>query len=185
MPATPPPPAVPPPTTNKTAGTANQNTPVYSLTAVRVIIRTGADNKEFPSGAGVSLWRKDRQGWDYTNYCCYKTPTLKTEMAVNSNTDLGLDKYAGNADKWNLATLQASGLELVVEYAPNLIFDAWKIENISLILEFKDRNGNLHPTLGNKTIAFSSAVGFLNSEYSSIKCTTDQNFNPLIASIEK
>ena len=39
----------PPPATNKSAGTDNQNTPVYALTSVRVKIRTGSDNKEFPS----------------------------------------------------------------------------------------------------------------------------------------
>ncbi len=160
-------------------------TPAYTLTSARVNIRTGIDNKEFLSDVSVSLWKKDRQGWNYSNDCYYKTPSLKNEMAVNSNTDLGLDKYAGNADKLNLTNLQTSGLDLIVTYQPNIFLDAWKIENITLILEFKDQNGNLHPTLGSKIISFSTAVGFLNAEYRVIKCKTDQNFNPLTASIEK
>jgi hypothetical protein len=183
VPKTSPPP--PPPSTNKGSNTGNQDIPVYTLTSARVYIRTGSDNKEFLSDVRVSLWKKGRLGWDYANDCYYITPSLKNEMAVNSNTDLGLDKYPGNSDKFKLTNLQASGLDLIVTYQPNIFLDAWKVENITLVLEFKDQNGNLHPTLGSKIISFSTAVGFLNAEYRVFKCKTDQNFNPLTASIEK
>ncbi len=49
----PPPPAPasapPPASTNKSTGTNNQPTLVYTLTAVKANIKTGADNKEYPS----------------------------------------------------------------------------------------------------------------------------------------
>jgi len=180
------PPTPPPAATNKTAAGTGQAAPVYTLTAVRVLIKTGTDNKEFLSEVGASLWKKDHSGWNYPNDCCYKIAALKNEMAVNSNTNLGLDKYpGGNADKLSLANLQANGVELLVQYIPNLLFDAWKIENITLVLEFRDQNGNLHPTLGSKTISFSNAIGFLNADFRTFKCRTDQYFNPLTASIEK
>jgi hypothetical protein len=179
--------ATPPPaaTTTKSAGTSSQATPVYSLTAVRATIRTGSDNKEFPSKVNVYVWKKGTPIGDYANNCLYYVSSLKNEMAVNSSTDIGLEKYQGNADKFSLANLQITGLEIRVSYDTNFFMDAWKVENIGLTFEFKDQNGNYHPTMGSKTISFSNAIGFLNSEYSYFKCITDQNFNPLTASIEK
>ena len=61
----------------------------------------------------------------------------------------------------------------------------WKIESVTLILEFKDQHGNLHPTMGNKTIVFSNAYGFLNNDYRDIECITDGNLAPLTAVIKK
>lgn len=175
----------PPPATNKSSNTVNQDIPVYSLTAVRVTIGTGSDNKEFPSTVGIYMWKKGTQLGDYQNNCVYYVTNLKNEMAINSRTDIGLEKYQGSPDKFSLTNLQTSGLELRLSYETNFFMDAWKVENISLTLEFKDQNGNYHPTMGSKTISFSNAIGFLNSEYSYFKCITDQNFNPLTASIEK
>ena len=184
-PPPPPAPAPPPPSTNKTSATGTQNTLVYTLTAIRVNIGTGSDNKEFPSKVGVSVWKKGTQLGDYLNNCLYYVNDLKNEMAVNSKTDIGLEKYEGSSDKFSLTNLQISGLEMRVSYDPNFFMDAWKVENISLTLEFKDQNGNYHPTMGRKTISFSNAIGFLNSEYTYFKCITDQDFNPLTASIQK
>ncbi|MBL7743465.1 MAG: hypothetical protein JNN00_08340 [Chitinophagaceae bacterium] len=158
---------------------------VYSLTSARVSIRTGNDNKEFPSGIYVDIWQKGHPGWYYQEYCLFNISNLKNEMAVNSTTDLGLEKYAGSADKFLLTTIQKNGLELNVSYNPNFFMDAWKIENITWTLEFRDQNGNLHPNMGNKIISFSNATGFLNNEYHRMRCTTDQNLNPLTAAIEK
>lgn len=174
-----------PPSNNKSSNTVNQDIPVYSLTAVRVNIGTGSDNKEFPSTVKIYVWKKGTQLGDYQNNCLYYVSNLKNEMAINSRTDIGLEKYQGSPDKFSLTNLQITGLELRLSYETNFFMDAWKVENISLMLEFKDQNGNYHPTMGSKTISFSNAIGFLNSEYSYFKCITDQNFNPLTASIEK
>ena len=62
--------------------------------------------------------------------------------------------------------------------------EARKIEGISITLEFRDQHGNLHPTLGQKTITFSNASGFLNGYFErKMICTTDWYFNPLTAQI--
>jgi hypothetical protein len=64
--------------------------------------------------------------------------------------------------------------------------DAWKIEGVTLTLEFRDQNGNPHPTLGQKVITFSNAQGFLNGYFErSMTCTTDGYFNPLTAQISQ
>jgi hypothetical protein len=173
----------PPSTTPAT--TQNQTTSVFTLSSVRVNIRTGNDNKEFPSGVYIELWVKGHQGADYNKDCLYKVSDLKNEMRINSNTELGLEKYGGAPGKFTLEALQSTGLSLSVGYVPNLFTDAWKIEGVTLTLEFKDQNGNLHPTLGTKSITFNNAYGFLNNEYHAMNCTTDQGFNPLTAAIEK
>lgn len=159
--------------------------PVYRLTAVRVNIKTGNDNKEFPSGLYIDLWQKGYPSANYPAYCLFKIHNWKNEMTINSSTDLGLEKYDGANEKFLLTTIQQKGLELKIGYIPNFFMDAWRIEGISCSLEFRDQNNNLHPTLGNKIIVFSNASGFLNNDYHTMKCLIDQNMNGLSASIEK
>jgi len=171
--------------TKTTATTTTPDPPVYSLTAAKVTIKTGSDNKEFPSGLYIQFWLKDHSWNTASSTLLFRIQDLRNEMAVNSTTELGLPKYAGTADKYLLSNIQKNGLELEVFYVANFFMDAWKIENISCTLEFRDQNGNLHPTLGSKTINFSNANGFLNNEYAYFRCTTDQNFNPLMAAIGK
>jgi hypothetical protein len=170
----------------KIAPPSQPPTPVYAMTAARVSIRTGSDNKEFPSGVYVEVWQKDHPGGaNYQAHCLYNIRDLKNEMAINSTTQLGLEKTNGPAEKFLLSTIQQYGLELNVSYLPNFFMDAWKIENITWTLEFRDQNGNPHPTLGNKVISFSNSTGFLNNEYHVMKCFIDQSLNPLVASIVK
>lgn len=166
----------PPPVTKENTGT--QTVPVYALTAVRVRIRTGNDNKEFPSQVHSTLMAKATpQNW--RNYIQIK---LSNEMKTNSDTEFGLELEGAPIP---LTTFQSAGLKLTVAYIPNFFADAWKIENITLILEFKDQNGNLHPSLGSKTIVFSSAYGFLNNEFRNIDCFTDGSFVPMTSVIRK
>ncbi len=177
VPVAPPP---PPPAANKSAGTSNQNTPVYSLTAVRVNIKTGSDNKEFPSKVYVTLMLKTNP-----NYYIYVQNNLNNEMRINSDTEFGLERHnEGTPERITLEALQTAGLILQIYYDPNLFTDAWKIESISMVLEFKDQNGNLHPSLGRKTVVFSNAYGFLNAGVHYMQCITDQSFTPLTATIK-
>ena len=168
----------PPPTTNKQQPATVEATPVYKLTGVRVRIRTGNDNKEFPSKVYVTLMAKATPA----NWRNYQQFNLTNEMKVNSETEFGLNLEGPPVP---LQTFQADGLKLTIQYEPNFFADAWKIENISLVLEFKDQDGNLHPSLGSKMITFSNAYGFLNSEYRNIDCFTDGNFTPMISVIRK
>ena len=76
--------------------------------------------------------------------------------------------------------MEKYGLSLRIIYKPNFFADAWKIENVSLKLEFRDVNGNLHPGLGQKTIQFSNAATFLdNYDKRILICTADKYFNAL------
>jgi hypothetical protein len=170
-----------PPPVEKTTATAGE-VPVYALTSVRVKIKTGNDNKEFPSQVFVTLKPRSSSKGDWSPF---GQVNLNNEMRINSDTEFGLERNAQLRGAAALDSFQTSGLVLEIHYLPNFFADAWKIENVSLVLEFKDQHGNLHPTLGNKTIVFSNAYGFLNNEYRKMECVTDKLFAPLTAAITK
>jgi hypothetical protein len=174
----------PPPPTNKTIGTATgtQTTPVYNLTAVKANIRTGADNKEYPSNVRATLGVKN-SGMEYFYFV---QENLKNEMRSNSNTEFGLAIASGNFKPLTLDILQSRGFHFRINYLANFQLDAWKIEGVTVTLEFRDQNGNLHPTLGQKTITFTNANGFLNgyAGTTTMICDTDGYFNPLSAFIQ-
>jgi len=183
VPPAPPAPAPAPASTNKSTTTGTQNTLVYSLTAVKASIRTGNDNKEYPSNVWVSLGVRG-SGMEYA---FFTQENLKNEMKSNSNTEFGLEKkWTLSKNDISLDVLQTTGIRCRVWYHANFQLDAWKIEGVTVTLEFRDQNGNLHPTLGQKTITFSNANGFLNGYpgTTTMICTTDGYFNPLSASIE-
>jgi hypothetical protein len=153
-------------------------TPVYTLTNARVSIITGKDNKEFPSVVTTHLYQKGKG-------VLFGSPEIRNEMQVNSTFEFGLTKWTntGNIGSFLLTDLQQSGIKLCIFYHPNLFTDAWRIEGISVTLEFKDQNGNLHPALGKKTIVFNNANGFLNRWERYFECTADGSFNPVISLI--
>ncbi|MFN8253384.1 MAG: hypothetical protein U0V75_16060 [Ferruginibacter sp.] len=163
----------------KTTAPAPPPAPVYTLAAVKANIRTGADNKEYPSVVWAFLSSNSP-----TANCSFKQESLKNEMRSNSNTEFGLEKPVNNSI--TLDDLQKNGCRFTIWYFANFQFDAWKIEGVSITLEFRDQQGNLHPTLGQKTITFGNANGFLNG-YGETRmiCTTDGYFNPLTAQITK
>ncbi len=184
VPAPPPVAQAPPATTNKSTGVVAQNTPTYTLTAVRVNIRTGTDNKEYPSNVKATLGVNKSGGMEYAYFV---QENLKNEMRSNTNTEFGLEKYMNNTMKGiTLEALQASGIRLNINYKANFQLDAWKIEGIIVTLEFRDQSGNPHPTLAQKTINFSNANGFLNgyAGTTTMFCTSDGYFNPLSANIQ-
>ncbi len=179
VPPTPPPPA-PAPTTK--TGTDNQVVPVYTLSAVKVNIKTGPDNKEYPSEVRTTVGVRG-SGMEYAYFV---QENLKNEMRSNSNTEFGLEKRTVNGKDITLEYLQNAGIRLTINYRANFQLDAWKIEGVTVTLEFRDQNGNLHPTLAQKTITFSNANGFLNGYPGTtiMTCHTDGYFNPLSAFIQ-
>jgi hypothetical protein len=178
----PPPPPPPPVAANKAPVTGTQTTLVYSLTAVSAKIRTGNDNKEYPSNVRTTLGVRG-SGMEYAYFV---QNNLKNEMRSNTNTEFGLEKATGNFKDITLDVLQTAGCELRINYSANFQLDAWKIEGVSVTLEFRDQNGNLHPALSQKTITFTNANGFLNGYPGTtiMICHTDGYFNPLSAFIE-
>ena len=164
--------------------------PVYKLTSAKVIIQTGSDNKEFPSTITISLRTLN------TKQGLYLLPGngLTNEFKVNSSTELGLVQNSGPTaeardniqQSLTLDNIQQSGgLNLRIYYGPNFFMDAWKIEGVKLLVEFRDQQGNLHPVYGNKTITFNTASGFLNNTYKTMECLTDRQFNPTTSPISE
>lgn len=157
--------------------------PVYTLTAVKVTLQTGNDNKEFPAMLGLTLFQRS------TNKGIYGLPGngIKNELPVNSTMDFGLENrgYLPSVEKLKLETLQQTGLMLSIYYGPTFFLDAWKIEGVSITLEFKDQNGNPHPVYGSKTIVFNTAKGILNNTYHAMKCHADGTFTPLTSPISE
>lgn len=175
----PPPPAAP---VTKATGNTNESAPVYSLAGVRVSIKTGADNKEFPSAVRVALTPRGTGN----EYGYFAQENLKNEMKSNSTTEFGLEKKATNLKDITLDLLQRTGFKLSINYSANFQFDAWKIEGVTVTLEFRDQNGNLSAAAPSKTIDFTNATGFLNGYNGtrSMLCISDQYFNALSAYIE-
>jgi hypothetical protein len=160
---------------------ASTYTPVYSLTSARVNIKTGSDNKEYLSTVTVLL---DAIGAGSAMF--QPGENLRNEMKINSNFEFGLINPNWTTPDANrlLTSFQKTGLTLSFYYLPNLLTDAWKIEGITLTLEFRDQNKNLHPALGIKTIVFNNANGFLNWWDRKMECRADASFTPLTSSIK-
>jgi hypothetical protein len=157
--------------------------PVYTLTAVKVTLQTGNDNKDFGAALTLTLFQRN------SNTGLYGLPGngLTNELPVNSIMDFGLENngYAPSVEKLKLETLQHTGLTLTIYYGPTFFLDAWKIEGVKLTLEFKDQNGNLHPVYGNKTIVFNTAKGILNNTFHWMRCHADGTFTPLTSPISE
>ncbi len=158
------------------------NNNIYTLTSARVTIKTGNDNKEYLSQVTVLL-----NASAVGSSMVQPGENMRNEMKINSNFEFGLLKpyWSTSEDNRLLSSFQKEGLLLTIHYLPNLITDAWKIEGVTLTLEFRDQNGNLHPTHGNKTIVFNNASGFLNYWDRKMECRADASFTPLNSSIKQ
>jgi hypothetical protein len=169
------------PVSNSNTKSTTQNTSIYSLSSVRVNIRTGSDNKEFPSKVDLLMSCRSGSGFIYHQ----PGDNMRNEMKINSNTEFGLEKYPTVIQQnLTLESLQKEGLTLRIFYNPNFIADAWKIEGVAITLEFKDQNGVPHPTLGSKTIVFNNASGFLDAVNHTLMCFADGQFVPTTSSIQ-
>ncbi len=171
----------------------------YFLSLAKVDIRTGNDNKEALSNVSVELAVRN------TANSIFAQNNLTNEMKANSTTSIGLEKanaytsgYSSNPlpGKYHttatgtqaimLSDVEKHGLALRIIYKPNFFADAWKIESVSVTLEFRDVNGNAHPSSGQKTITFPSAATFLdNFDKRVLVCIADSYFNPLSSFVTK
>lgn len=160
-------PAIPAPAPVKTQ-------PVYSLSSVRVTIRTGNDNKE--NGANMIFFCREKDGVWGKGKDLFQSGS-KSEFRINTNTDLLPDRVSTTAAaSYTLDNLQARGLYFAVYYSPAFFADAWKIESITVTLEFKDQFGNLHPTFGNRVVQYSISNGLLTNANFLLKATADGAF---------
>lgn len=150
--------------------------PAYSLSGVVVRIRTGNDNKENLSAVTLNLYNA------FTNKICFQQSSpINTQFDSNSEVEFRLVKFTKHdiTPSLLLQSLQSSGLRFDISYGPNFPLDAWKVQGITLVLEFKDQFGQVHPSLNNKVINISNATGFLDIAHRNMQCFIDSDFNPL------
>jgi hypothetical protein len=168
------------PTTNTTATLTDAD---YFLAVAKITVKTGKDNKEpnssvifrvYPA-AGTDNWRR---GYNQENY--------KSELKIWSTNSFTLPRAAAFDQNFNsLANYKQTGIMVDINYntvgnGPFFALDAWKIEEVGVTLEFKDKNGNPHPTMGSKTIYFTDPNMYLDFKKWQLYCKTDQYFNVLI-----
>ncbi len=162
----------------------------YFLSVARVTINTGKDNKEVNSKLIVSVYPVSGadnylKGYTLMNYM----PELKTW----SSQSFTLPKAPGFDQSFNsLAQYKQGGVMIDILYntagnGPFFVTDAWKIDQISATLEFKDRNGNPHPTMPSKTIYFTADSNDMYLDFLKwhLYCKTDEYFNVLPTFITK
>jgi len=161
------------PETPPTAPPASKT--AYYLTSAKLIIETGNDNKEAQSDLRVFLNRRVLNiphsfQYEVGLYDYYVAVNKQQELKVNSRIELPLNCSVqlpgGISEGWryyclNLDVIQDAGIELFIYYSPNFPLDAWKIEKVTLMLEFKDLAGNPHPTMGRVTVPFQHASKLL------------------------
>lgn len=154
----------------------------YCLSVVKVTIKTGRDNKEYPSKVYITvctgaqkLKTLSTHGFRLTGYT--------NELKANSTETLFIEKvYGYSATENSLAAYKQNGVKFLLQYEGFSAFDAWKIESISLTLEFKDAAGNPHPAMGTKTIVFPNAdlwMDGFNKIYTYYKTDTYFNVMPV------
>jgi uncharacterized membrane protein len=202
-PIAPPPPASQTNTQSKPASTQPTLTDAdYFLAGAVIKISTGDDNKE-PNTSTASFYIRPRKS---NGIVVYKLEEYANEIKANQAVDLRLDRATTLAAAQNsLQNFKQNGLSVVVAYCnKNFCTDAWKINNITLTLEFKDAAGNPAPNgYASKIISFpvsSGTLGFVagcnplwitdakrfigySDQMSKMLLKTDEYFNPLPAKL--
>lgn len=160
----------------------------YFLAVAKISVKTGKDNKEKGSklifrvypASGTDNYKK---GYCQENYA--------DELKVWETRDFTLPRAAGFDQSFNsLAHYRQTGVMVDINYntvgnGPFFALDAWKIEEVVVTLEFKDKDGNPHPTMPSKTISFSGTEMYLDYGKWQLYCKTDQYFNALTPFITK
>jgi hypothetical protein len=192
-----PPPPAPPPPPPPPQSAASDNTE-YFLASVKVDILTGNDNKELPSIIEIDLRRLTRSvyamGADDGTTLLYNYTHANNdqqEFKPNSNNQIVLTNLytfpytfpGGSSVGWRyyelyLGKIQTNGLRLDIRYYPNFILDAWKIEKVTLTLEFKDITGKPHPTMATVVVPFLNISALLKDGNNILKCETDKFLLP-------
>ena len=149
---------------------------VYYLTSAKVTVVTGNDAKELPSAARFYLERIVGNIPASVTYEVglynYMKDNHPREFRSNSTNEIQLEpslQLPGQYEGWRyhslgLAVIQDAGLQLTIQYLPNFLLDAWKIDKITLTLEFKDLAGNPHPSMGRVVIPFLNSSKLMNGE---------------------
>lgn len=165
---------------NKTTPVAPAPAPsVYYISNIKFTIHTGHDNKELNSTFFVfvteneGIWGKSRGL--FGNKDIHSTIELKP----NSSNDIALVKYPdSDPNAYTLSNLEIKGLRFRIMYNPDFFTDAWKIDAVTIVAEFKDQYGRLHPVSPYRTIRFNNQSGLLTNIKRDMIGVTDGFLNP-------
>ena len=124
----------------------------YFLTDAKLIIQTGNDNKEANNSHAyffLGVANQNESVYFSKGSIINKTPYLD-EIRANSTTEIVMDRYyneAGMLSAYNaLCVYKYRGMALAIIYDnKSWATDAWKINSITAVLTYKDRNGNPYP----------------------------------------
>ncbi|MEJ8819097.1 hypothetical protein [Lacibacter sp. H407] len=167
----------------------------YYLISTKLIFYTGNDSKEAPSMVSIncsipgaaSLYESSNPSLiGSTNG---QQSDLKYEFKANSNVTVpaGMIYYpCGNGkeadympDEVSLNRITRSGLIIDVYYSPNFFMDAWKVERIDVILEFKQPDGTLHSTHGTKIIPYYNLNKLFTASNNKLTLKSDRFLMPI------
>jgi hypothetical protein len=187
-------------TQSKQTGTQSTLTDAeYFLAGAVIKISTGGDNKE-PNTSTAFFQIRPRKS---NGIVAYTLNDYANELQANQTADLRLDRVATLTSPQNsLQYFKQNGLSVIVAYCnKNFCTDAWKINSVTVTLEFKDANGNPAPNgYASKIISFpvsSATLGFVagcnpfwatdgkicgfSDQLSKMLLKTDEYLNPLPA----
>lgn len=166
----------------------------YYLTDAFITINTGADNKEKESEVNIRVIPGLTKNLSDNSNEFVKT-VAKNELPFYSNSSATLrlllymaSTYTTVNPATSLAAFTTSGTGTVIEYKANIFTDAWKIDQVTLYLHFKDANGLYHPTQGIKTITFNMPANTFLDGFAKhyLVCKADAAFNPVqVKTIDK
>ena len=154
----------------------------YFLAAATISVKTGKDNKE--KGSSVIFRVYPASGTDnYRKGYCQEN--FKDELKIWNTNNFTLPRAGAFDQNFNsLANYRQTGIMVDINYntvgnGPFFALDAWKIEEVGVTLEFKNKKGEPHPTMGSKTIYFTNSDMYLDYTKWQLYCKTDQYFSPL------
>jgi hypothetical protein len=178
----------------------------YFLTSAKITVQTGNDNKEANNSLvyyyiGVANYNEKLAfalggGPNKSAYTPEIPANSTTELLPNRSLDPG--QYGIQSPYNTLCFYKQRGLAVSVFYDNKTwATDAWKINSISVTVEFKDRNGNPYPypAYASRTITFpvNGLLGYRNgddittnkNQLRVLLMGTDENFNPLPVEFSK
>ncbi len=177
----------------------------YFLASAKLIIQTGNDNKE--ANTSHAYFFLGVANYNESVYFSKGSIMNKThfldEIRANSTTEIALNPYlnaAGMTSDYNaLCVYKYRGMALSIIYDnKDWATDAWKINGVTAVLTFKDRNGNPFPNGNNGifTISFPNlgiTMGYRQGDDITtnkdqlrvLTLGTDQFLNPLAPELKK
>lgn len=147
----------------------------YYLTGITVKIYTGNDNKEYPSSMAIDAYLP--YGSDFGDAHSSSTLLYTNTMDNNNSRIVEFKSNSSNTIKltpvytlfdtqnfqeyrpneMSLYKVEHAGLVIVVNYFPNLLTDAWKIEKVDITFNVSTPSGIKHPKYNNKTVTFTKS----------------------------